>query len=54
MAQDPLYHDQRQMERMTGDREIMPRLVRLQWLKLATGAIALALIAAIWFTWRYG
>ena len=28
--------------------------IRKSWLKLATGLIALAIIAAIWINWRWG
>jgi hypothetical protein len=28
--------------------------IRRSWLRLATGLIALALIAAIWIHWRWG
>ena len=54
MARDPLYHDQRQVERMAADPQILDWIARLQWRKLAAGPIALALIAAIWFIWRLG
>ena len=54
MNKDPLYHDERQFERMAGDPQIMSRFMRLQWLKIATGLVALGLIAAIWLTWRAG
>ena len=29
-------------------------LIRRAWLRLATGLLALALIAAIWIHWRWG
>jgi hypothetical protein len=29
-------------------------LARRMWLKLATGGLALILLAAIWMTWRLG
>ena len=54
MASDPLYHDDRGHERMTREPQIMWRLRRLQWAKLATGRFALVLLAAIWLTWRMG
>jgi len=53
MGQDPLFRDERQFERMAGDPQIMQRM-RLVWPRLAAGLIALALIAAIWLTWRFG
>ena len=31
-----------------------PDEMRRGWLKLATGFLALVLIAAIWIHWRYG
>ena len=54
MAKDPLYHDQRQFERMAGDPQIMERMIWLRWPKLVSGLIALALVAAIWLFWRLG
>jgi hypothetical protein len=33
---------------------MLPAIMRLQWLKLASGAIALALIGAILLVWRWG
>lgn len=54
MSKDPLYHDEGQYDRMTGDPQIWSRMLRLQWFKLATGFVALGLIAAIWLTWRIG
>ncbi len=54
MPKDPLYQDDRRHDRMAGDAEIMARIMRLQWVKLATGALALGLSAAIWPNWRFG
>jgi hypothetical protein len=54
MAKDPLFHDEHQFERMTGDPQIMATLSRSQWIKAAIGLAALALIAAIWLVWRFG
>jgi hypothetical protein len=31
-----------------------PLLLRRSWLSVATGGLALALIAAIWVVWRFG
>jgi hypothetical protein len=28
--------------------------IRKSWLKLATGAVALLILAAIWINWRWG
>jgi hypothetical protein len=36
------------------ERDIDAAVVRRAWLKLATGLIAFALIAAVWMTWRWG
>jgi hypothetical protein len=51
---DPLFHDENSNRRMAADPQIMAKAVRLQWIKLATGLAALALIAAIWLVWRLG
>ena len=32
---------------------VAPVITRLQWLKLATGLLALAPVAAIWVVWRW-
>jgi hypothetical protein len=34
--------------------DAQPDWRRRDWLKLATGLLALALIAAIWVVWRWG
>ena len=54
MASDPLYHDDRQLDRMAREPQIVSRLIGLQWVKLATGIVALVLLAAIWLIWRIG
>ena len=54
MASDPLYRDDRQLERMTREPQIVSRLIGRQWAKLATGIVALILLAAIWLVWRIG
>ncbi len=54
MSKDPLYQDQQQYERMANDPQIMAKVSLLQWAKLATGLVALALIGAIWLVWRFG
>jgi hypothetical protein len=51
---DPLYHDEDRYRRMAGDPQIMAKIKHLHWAKFATGLAALALIAAIWLTWRFG
>ena len=53
MTRDPLFDDRGEAERIA-DAGVLRLLTRVQWLKLATGALALALIAAIWVTWRWG
>jgi hypothetical protein len=53
MSRDPLYDDPNE-DRRRADPLIVRLLTRVQWLKLATGAVALALIAAIWMMWRWG
>lgn len=50
---DPLYQDEQRLDRLAADERVTPAIVRLQWLKLATGLIALALVAAIWVVWRW-
>jgi hypothetical protein len=52
-VRDPLYHDDDAARRLAADRRVTALLARLQWLKLVSGALALALIAAIWLVWRY-
>ena len=51
---DPLDHDERRFQRMAADTEIVLAARRMQWLKLATGLIALGIIAGILVTWRWG
>ncbi len=51
---DPLYHDPDEAKRLAADQRAMRILMRVQWLKLATGALALALLAAVWIAWRWG
>jgi hypothetical protein len=51
---DPLHHDEATDERLAADPPIRALLMRVQWLKLATGGLALGLIAAIWLVWRWG
>ena len=49
---DPLYRDHDGQERLLSDPRVRPVLRRVQWLKLASGLIALGLIAAILMVWR--
>ena len=41
------------IERLAADKRAMAAVRRMHWLKLASGLIALALIAAIWIVWRW-
>ena len=50
---DPLYHEEERLDRLAADDRVLPAIRRLQWLKLATGLVALALIVAIWLVWRW-
>ena len=50
---DPLYQDQDEEKRLATDPRAMAAFRRMQWLKLATGLLALGVIAAIWVTWRW-
>ncbi len=50
---DPLYHGDGGRERLIADPDAAPALRRVQWLKLASGLAALAIIAAIWIVWRW-
>jgi len=50
---DPLYHDQSGEKRLIADTRVAAILMRVQWLKLASGLVALALIAAVWIVWRW-
>jgi hypothetical protein len=54
VGRDPLFHDDKPVERAAGDPNTRSRLVRMQWLKLVSGGLALALLAAIWLVWRFG
>jgi hypothetical protein len=50
---DPWSRNEEPLNRLAADDRVAPALMRLQWLKLASGLIALALIAAIWIVWRW-
>ena len=52
MGDDPLYHDDRARERLIADPRLATVLKRVHWLKIASGLIAFAIIAAIWIAWR--
>jgi hypothetical protein len=49
---DPLYHDDRALK--PPDDRTLAAITRMQWLKVASGVLALALIGAIWLVWRWG
>ena len=51
---DPLYPDGDRWERLAADPRVARLLLRVQWLKLGSGLIALAIIAAIAIVWRWG
>jgi hypothetical protein len=52
---DPLYTESDdQTERLAADKTAMLFAQWIVWLKIATGFLALALIAAIWLFWRFG
>jgi hypothetical protein len=53
MSDDPLYPDDRRRERLIADPYLATLLKRVHRLKIASGLIALALIAAIWIVWRW-
>jgi hypothetical protein len=53
LMRDPLYQDEKRLDRLAADDRVAPVIWRLQWLKLASGLIALGLIAAIWIVWRW-
>jgi hypothetical protein len=48
----PLYHDDRAPKEL--HERTLAAITRMQWLKVASGALALALIGAIWLVWLWG
>jgi hypothetical protein len=52
MGDDPLYHDDRARGRLIADPRLATVLKRVHWLKIASGLVALGIIAAIWIAWR--
>jgi hypothetical protein len=52
MGDDPLYHDDHARERLIADPRLAPAFKRVHWLKIASGLIALGIIATIWILWR--
>jgi hypothetical protein len=53
MGDDPLYHDDRRRDRLIDDPSLAMVLKQVHGLKVASGVIALAIIAAIWIVWRW-
>jgi len=53
MGDDPLYPDDRRRERLIADPRLATPLNRVHRIKIASGFIALVLIAAIWIVWRW-
>lgn len=55
MGKDPLFQqDEAANERLAADKKVMTFATVVLFLKLLTGFLALALIAAIWLVWRAG
>lgn len=55
MGRDPLFRQsEEETERLAADNKAMKFATVVLFLKLATGFLALALIAAIWIVWRAG
>jgi hypothetical protein len=50
---DPLYRDDRGRERLFADPRVRPARLSVHWLKIASGLVALEIIAAIWMVWRW-
>ena len=55
---DPLYQrqeDEKRLDekRLAADPRAVAAFRRMQWLRLATGLLALSIIAAIWIIWRW-
>ncbi len=55
MGKDPLFQQSEQeTERLVADKRVMTFATVVMVLKMLTGFLALALIAAIWIVWRAG
>jgi hypothetical protein len=55
MGKDPLFRQSEQeTERLVADKTVMTFATVIMFLKMLTGFLALALIAAIWLVWRAG
>jgi hypothetical protein len=53
MSKDPLFQQSEQeTERLVADRKVMAFAGIIAILKVVTGLVALALIAAIWLVWQ--
>ena len=50
---DPLFRDDTRHDRRPEDDSVAAAVMRLQWLKIASSLIALALIVAIWIVWGW-
>ncbi len=54
MSKDPLYRQsEEETGRLVADRKVMAFAGIVAILKVVTGLVALALIAAIWFAWQH-
>ena len=53
---DPFAHDANETRdsRLARDPQVTGIASRLMWLRVASGVVALALVAAVWLTWRWG
>lgn len=55
MGKDPLFRQsEEETERLAADKTVMTFATVIMFLKMLTGFLALALIAAIWLVWRAG
>ena len=55
MGKDPLFQqNEAETKRLVADKSVMTFALVIRILKLLTGLVALALIAAVWLVWRAG
>jgi hypothetical protein len=55
IGKDPLFQQsEEETKRLTADKSVMTFASVIMLLKMLTGFLALALIAAIWLVWRAG
>ncbi len=55
MGKDPLFRQSDdETERLVADKAVMRFAAVIMFMKMLTGFLALALIAAIWLVWRAG